>query len=100
MPKETLIRGESSCATFAKEGQINPHGLIRVHKVLSDGEPYYLKFPRYPEDRSSHQKLKREYEMHSALSHPNITPVVLFDTTKDLIPGFAVPFFIMPQCET
>jgi serine/threonine protein kinase len=97
MPQETLIRGEESGITFAKRGLIDLNGFNRIHPVFSEGVEYSIKLPKKPGIRASHSNLRHEYDIQSALIHPHITPIVLFDTTRDLIPGIDIPFFVTPQ---
>lgn len=97
MLQETRIRGEKSGITFVKRGIIDPEGLSRVHPVVAEGTEYSLKLPRVMGSRRDNTKLRYEYDVQTGLRHPNITPIVLFDTTRDLLPGISVPFLVTPQ---
>lgn len=100
MIQETLITGERSRRTFTL-GTIEGSGSFgQVFSAQEDGYVYAVKLPDPIKSPLCVDKLTSGAIYQEEFSHPHITPVVLFDTTKDLGQGGKTPFLVMPLAET
>lgn len=101
--EETLITGEKSKKAF-RLGERIRHGVYGVvYTAEREGNKFAIKLPLTLDSQEHGDFLIRGAHYQEAFSHPDITPhitpVILYDRTKDLVPGIEVPFLVMPLAE-
>lgn len=103
MAKETLITGIQSGRVFARIEAIGAGQFGRVYSVMdmNNGVMYAMKLPAESINGSHHGDiLTREARYQESFSHPHITRVELFDSTRDVSSAGELPFLVTPLAKT
>lgn len=96
MENERVITGVASGRNFLLGKSLIRGSCGMIYPGMEGGKAVAIKVP-YPVDDPIHtQVITKEARLQAAVRHPNITPVVLFDTSTDFEPGMHVPFLVTP----
>ncbi len=101
MPYEKLISGEITGRTFQQGKRLGKGAWGSVYQARENTTRYAIKLPHLEEDEIIEENLIKEAAIQREVSHPNITPVVLFDYHREaLFSQRGTPFMVTPLART